>query len=308
MLKGIMHYITDSDYRFLYNVSRGFYHNIPDDIYLKKMFKIKLGYDLDLIEPKTYNEKLQWLKLYDRNPNYSMLVDKYEVKKYVSSVIGSEYIIPTIGVWKRFEDICFAELPDQFVLKCTHDSHGMVICTDKKALDIRDTKKNLEKAMHRNYFWYGREWPYKNVEPRIIAEKYMEDTKTHELRDYKFFCFGGIVKAMFVASDRQKANEETKFDFYDTSFKHLDLINGHPNARIAPDKPENFDKMICLAEKLSEGIPHVRVDFYEVDGRVFFGEMTFFHWSGFTPFKPFEWDVQFGEWINLSLAYHYNNR
>ena len=184
-------------------------------------------------------------------------------------------------------------------MKCTHDSGGLIICHDKNELDIKAAKKKLEKCLKTNYYYSFREWPYKNVNPRIIAEKLMVDSETNELRDYKFFTFSGVAKALFIASDRQNPNEETKFDFYDMDFNHLDIRNGHPNATVAIKKPVCFDEMKRLAEVLSKGIPHVRVDFYEVNGRAYFGELTFAHWSGLVPFEPEEWDKKFGDWLQI---------
>lgn len=272
---------------------------IPDKIYLQITYRLKFGHKLNLKNPKTFNEKLQWLKLYDRKPIYSTMVDKCEAKKYVASILGEEYIIPTLGVWDRFDDIDFDSLPDQFVLKCTHDSGGLVICKDKSKLDIPSAREKIEKSLRTNYYKHGREWPYKNVKPRIIAEKYMVDESGYELKDYKFFCFDGFARAMFIASDRQVEGEETKFDFYDMNFVHLPFTNGHPNSDHEIKRPESFEKMMQLAEKLSEGIPHVRVDFYDINGEVYFGELTFAHWSGMVPFEPSEWDEKFGEWIKL---------
>lgn len=272
---------------------------LPDDMYLKLAYKESFGKELNLGAPQTFNEKLQWLKLHDRKPEYTRMVDKYEAKKYVANIIGDEYIIPTLGVWDHFEDIDFNKLPDQFVLKCTHDSGGLVICKDKKTLDINAAEKKINKSLKRNYFWSGREWPYKNVKPRILAERYMEDGATHDLPDYKFFAFDGTVKALFIASERNVVGSETKFDFYDADFKRLPFTNGHPNAENVPPKPDCFDEMKYLAGKLSEKIPHLRVDFYQVDKKVYFGELTFSHWSGLVPFDPEEWDYTFGEWITL---------
>ena len=297
--KGIR-YLTDTDYRF--NVNRrhfGMYKDMPDNEYLKRMFHSRMGYELDLDNPKTFSEKLQWLKLYDRKPEYTMMVDKFEVKEYVAERIGKRYIIPTLGVWDNFDSIDFNKLPNQFVLKCTHDSHGLVICKDKSQLNLNNAKDKLTKALQQNYFYSFREWPYKNVKPRILAEQYMEDDDTQELRDYKFFTFDGVVKAMFIATERQTEGVETKFDFFDTDFKHLPFINGHPNAKVLPEKPKTFEEMKELAAKLSKGIPHVRVDFYEVNGKVYFGELTFSHWSGLQPFVPEKWDYIFGNWLNL---------
>lgn len=272
---------------------------IPDRAYLKMKYRANFGKKLNLKNPRTYNEKLQWLKLYDRNPEYSRLVDKYEVKPYVAERIGEEFIIPTLGVWDRVEDIDFDALPNQFVLKCTHDSGGLVICRDKSKLNVEEAKKKLNRALHNNFYFSGREWPYKNVKPRILAEEYMEDEVTGELRDYKFFCFDGVAKALFIASDRQTAGEEVKFDFFDMDFEHLDFRQGHPNSQEPIAKPQTFEQMWKLAEELSRGYPQLRVDFYEVNGKTYFGELTFFHHNGFMPFDPEEWDVTFGNWIQL---------
>ncbi len=272
---------------------------LPDEAYISWHYRVSFGKKLNLKNPKTYNEKLQWLKLYDRNPIYTTLVDKYAVKRYVASIIGEEYIIPTLGVWDKFDDIDFNKLPNQFVFKCTHDSGGLVICKDKKHFDKNKAKEKINKSLKTNYYLCGREWPYKNVKPRIIAEQYMEDTETEELRDYKFFCFDGKVKALYIATDRQKPNEDTKFDFFDENFNHLPFEQAHPNAKVPPKKPINFEKMKELASVLSAGIPHVRVDFYEVNGKVYFGEMTFYHVGGFMPFEPEEWDYKLGEWLTL---------
>lgn len=274
-------------------------HFVNPEKYIFRMFRKRMGCELNLDNPKTFSEKLQWMKLYDHNPLYTQLVDKYEVKQYVKDKIGEQYIIPTLGCWDSVEDIDFDSLPNQFVLKCTHDSGGLVICKDKMKLDVKKAKKKLKKSLGRNYYYMGFEWPYKNVKPRIIAEQYMEDSKTQELRDYKFFCFAGVVKAMFIATERQKEGEDVKFDFFDADFNHLPFKQGHEHAAVTPAKPKCFDEMKNQASVLSKGLPQVRVDFYEVDGRVYFGEMTFFHHGGWTRFEPEEWDTTFGEWIVL---------
>lgn len=269
-----------------------------DEQYLKAVFRHIMGKELDLKNPQTFNEKLQWLKLYDRKPEYTQMVDKYEAKRFVASIIGEEYIIPTLAVYNNTSEIDLSSLPEKFVLKCTHDSGSIAICKDKRTFRKDEAFAILEKGLKKNYFWENREWPYKNVKPRIIAETYMEDIGTGELRDYKFFCFGGKVKALFIAKDRQE-DEETKFDFFDADFHHLDIRNGHPNASVPPGKPLSFEKMKEMAERLSQGIPHLRVDFYEANGKIYFGELTFSHWSGFTPFEPHEWDITFGSWLKL---------
>lgn len=271
----------------------------PDELYLKLLFRLRMGYKLNLDNPQTFCEKLQWLKLHNRKPEYTQMVDKYDAKRYVADIIGEEYIIPTIGVWDRVEDIDFDKLPNQFVLKCTHDSGGIVICKDKSQLDIAATKKLLRRGLKKNYYWQNREWPYKNITPRIICEQYMVDESGYELKDYKWFCFDGVAKALFIATDRGVKGEETKFDFYDTEFNHLPFTNGHPNASKEIKKPAGFEQMKQLASQLSKGQPHLRVDFYDINGKIYFGELTFYHWSGTMPFDPMEWDYTFGSWINL---------
>lgn len=272
---------------------------LPDKVYLNFRFFKSFHRFINWKTPTTYNEKLQWLKIYCRRPEYITMVDKAEAKKYVAERIGEEYIIPTIGVWDSFDDIDFNLLPEKFVLKCTHDSGGLVVCKNKSELDIQDARNRLTKSLHTNYFWFGREWPYKMVKPRIIAEQYMEDMTDKELRDYKFFCFHGVPKVLFIATDRGNDQEDTKSDFFDMDFNHLDIRNGHPNALVPPHKPLAFDKMKKLAAELSKDIPHLRVDFYEVNGKIYFGELTLSHWSGFMPFEPDEWDERFGSWIDL---------
>lgn len=274
-------------------------HLIPDKTFLKFKYKACMGKALNLNDPKTYNEKLNWLKLYDRRDVYTQMVDKHLVKAYVADKIGSQHIIPTLGVWESAEQIDFDALPNQFVLKWNHDSGSAVICKDKKQLDRQAAVAKLARCHKNNGYWHAREWPYKNVKPCIIAEQYMEDEKTGELRDYKFFCFNGDVKAMFIATERQKAGEEVKFDFFDAEGNHLDVRQGHPNAAQCPQLPQTFEEMKVLAQKLSLGIPQVRVDFYEVNGRIYFGELTFSHFAAMVPFEPEQWDAELGSYIVL---------
>lgn len=295
-LNTLYKFITNKDYRFLILSGQGFYDNMDDEAYLKRKYKACMGKEIHLDSPQTFNEKLQWLKLHDRKPEYTTMVDKYAVKMYVADIIGEKYIIPTLGVWNHFDEIDFDKLPNQFVLKCTHDSGGIVICKDKNKLDLKSAKKKIEKSLKQNYYWSGREWPYKDVKPRIIAEEYMIDESGYELKDYKFFCFNGEPKMMFIATDR---GSDTKFDFYDMEFNHLPFTNGHPNANKQIKKPKNYSTMLALSAKLSFGIPHVRVDFYNINGKIYFGELTFFHWSGLVPFEPEEWDYKLGSWLKL---------
>lgn len=271
---------------------------IPDYAYLKIVFFFKMRKRLNLEKPKTFNEKLQWLKLYDRNELYTKLVDKYEVKKYVSSLIGEEYIVPTFGVYDSVDDIIWENLPQAFVLKCSHDSGSVVVCKDKETLDKEKTAKKLNYALSNNYYQISREWPYKNVTPRIIVEEYLCDTRYNELRDYKFFCFSGEPKLMYIATNRG-GKGKTFFDFYDMQGKHLELTNHNPNAPIEPQLPESFEKMKDLARKLAKNLNNVRIDFYEIEGKPIFGEYTFYHMGGMHRFIPEIWDDILGDYVRI---------
>ncbi len=270
---------------------------LPDEIYLRWLFRLKMGYKLNLKAPRTYNEKLQWLKLNDIHPEYAKLVDKIDAKNFVEQKIGAKYIIPTIGTWDNVNDIEWDNLPEKFVIKCTNDSGGIVVCKDKSRLDINRAKAKLEDGWRKNYYQRNKEYPYRDLKPRIIAEEYMEDESGFELKDYKIFCFDGEPRFLFVATGRQE--QDTRFDFFDLEWNHLPVLNGHPNADHPIDKPKNFPEMLEVARKLSANIPHVRVDLYNVNGNIYFGEMTFFHWSGMAPFEPEEWDYRFGEYLKL---------
>lgn len=285
---------------------------MDDKKYLKRQFKEHMGYEMDFSNPRTFDEKLNWLKLYDRNPLYTKMVDKYEAKLIVAEKLGDKYIIPTLGIYDSFDEIDFTSLPNQFVIKCTHDSGGVFIVKDKNNMDVNTLRKTIEKLLSKNFFYFHREWPYKNVNPRIIIEKYMEDDNTKELRDYKFYCFNGNVKAMLLASNRQKGNEELRFDYYDKNFVKLNMTNyWHPNAIEESNKPKSFNEMIKFASELSVGFPHVRIDFYEVNGQVFFGEFTFYDQAGYLKINPKLWEIEWGDLIDLNLAYNIktkNNR
>lgn len=272
---------------------------LPDSVYLRIMYRAYLNKKLNLNDPQTFNEKLQWLKLHNKDYSYTHMADKYEAKKIVSQLIGEKYIIPTLGVWNTFEEINFNELPSQFVLKTTHDSGGVVICKDKNSLDINRAKEKLNASLKNNYFYTGREYQYKNIKPRIIAEKYMGGgEQTKGLQDYKFFCFDGHVKCLYVSEGSH--TDDQKLQFFDKDFTPMDCRRkDYKQYEVLPDKPKNFELMIEIAGKLSQGIPHVRVDLYEINGNIYFGEMTFFTCSGYIPFEHEEWDYKFGEWINL---------
>lgn len=274
---------------------------LPDKIFLKAAFRARFGRKLDLNNPKTFNEKLQWLKLYDRKQEYTKMVDKYLVRDYVKEKIGEEYLIPLLGVWENPEKINFDELPMQFVLKCNHNSGlGMCICKDKNSLDINKVKAELKKGIDQNYYLTGREWPYKDVPRRIIAEKYMVDESGYELKDYKFYCFDGKVKLVMINSDRMSL-EKTKANYFDENYQPLDFVWGYENAEIPPQKPEKFEEMKYLAEKLSENISHVRIDFYQTPSGIYFGEITFFDGCGFDAIEPIEWDYKIGSWLKLPM-------
>lgn len=294
----IRSYTKNTKFRFLFNSKLGLYRHVPDDKYLVMEYKAVMGKELNLNAPKSFNEKMQWLKLYDRNPEYPIMVDKAEVKDYVAKRIGAEHIIETVGVWDSFDAIDFDRLPERFVLKCTHDSGGLVICKDKGSFDKEKARKKLEKCLKNNYYYMSREWPYKSVKPRIIAEEYMEDPKLAELRDYKFFCFNGKPKCFKIDFDRFIEHRANYYDIEGTL-----LPFGESN--VLPDferdiaMPQKLDEMLRLAEILSENIPFVRVDFYEVGEKIYFGELTFYPASGLGPFTDEEWDMKLGSWIEL---------
>lgn len=280
---------------------------LEDKYYIKLNYIANMKKKLNLENPVTYNEKLQWLKLYDRNPLYTTLVDKYEVKEYVANLIGKEHVIPTLGIWDNFEDIELDKLPQKFVLKCTHDSGGLIICKNKDTFDRVYAKIKLESCLGRNYYTMSREWPYKNVKPRIIAEVYMDDYKPGEvgygkgLTDYKFFTFNGESKFLYISKGLDD-HSTAKISFFDLKGKRLPFKRADYEC-FEEDvvMPPNFQKMIELSNKLAKyvGAPFLRVDFYDIDGQVYFSEFTFYPCSGFIPFDPENWDVTLGGWLNL---------
>lgn len=271
----------------------------PDKLYLKLMFRCKMGYWMDLDNPKTFSEKLQWLKLHNRNPLYTTLVDKYAVKKWVADKIGEKHVIPMLGVWNNANEIDFESLPDQFVLKTTNGGGGnVVICKNKSQFNKEKAVAHLNQSLKNSIYKNYREWPYKNVPPRIIAEKYMED-ESGELRDYKIFCFNGNPRIFLLYKDRYDEKNMT-IDFFDEQKKWLDLT--HPEFGRSSEKPalpDYFDKIFSLAKILSKSIPFVRCDFYIVNGSIYFGEMTFYPTSGFALYKPFSWEKKMGSWLKL---------
>ena len=271
---------------------------IPDRIYLQIVYFRHFKKFIDFDNPKTFNEKIQWLKLNYRKEEYTNLVDKYRVKQYITKLIGEEYVIPTLGVWKNVDDIDFKSLPEKFVLKCNNDSGGIVICKNKKDFDEVKAKSFLKERLKNNGYWYGREWPYKNVKPCIIAEKYMEDSISKDLKDYKFFCFNGSMEFFDIDIDRFI---EHRSNYYDRNGNFLPFGKTYcpPDYTKKIEMPKNLDKMIELAETISHNTVLSRIDFYEIDGQVYFGEITFYPGSGFSPFTDEKWDYKLGDMIDL---------
>jgi hypothetical protein len=273
-------------------------HFIPDKIYLKMLYRVMVKQKLDIRNPQTFNEKIQWLKLYDRKPEYTQMVDKFAVREYIANRIGEEYLIPLLGTWDSFNAIDFDELPNQFVLKCTHNSGGVIICKNKDNLNINDVHKKMKLWLKKNYYYTGREFSYKYIKPRIIAEQYMVDESGTDLKDYKIQCFNGEPKIIQVDFDR--FTNEHKRNFYSPEWEYQPfslLYPTHPEIQIK--KPESLILMLFLAEKLSQNIPYLRVDLYSIRQRIYFGELTFYHGSGYEKFDPPEWNRVFGDWLVL---------
>lgn len=281
--------------RMIKKILYGALSGLTDETYLKVVYFLKCHKRLDLNNPKSFNEKLQWLKIYDRKSEYTQMVDKYAVKEYVKGILGEDVIIPTYGVWNSFDEIDFDKLPQSFVLKCTHDSGGIVLVKNKAELDFIYAKRVLESALKRDFYRLTREWPYKNVKPKIIAEAYMGDN----LQDYKLFCFNGETKMVLVCTDRYEQQGMSE-DFFDSQWNHLPVKRPkHPNASQTIKKPATLSNMIEHASVIGRNIPFARVDFYEIEGKAYFGEITFYPASGFEKFQPEKWDRKIGEWIDI---------
>lgn len=292
-------YLFDAGYRFRINASFGMYNHWPDERYLKAMFTAAMGKELNLENPKTFNEKLQWLKLHDRRPEYTMMVDKYRVREYIASILGEEYLIPLLNIWDDPDEIDFNTLPDQFVLKCNHNSGlGMCICKDKSKLDISAVRAGLRKGFAQDYYLTGREWPYKDVPRKIICEQYMVDEETQELFDYKFMCFHGKVQCSFVCSERF-SKDGIRVTFFDRSWNTLPFTRHYPKSNRPIARPKNLDLMQTFAEKLAKNLPFIRVDFYEINKKLYFSELTLYPGSGIEEFTPEEWDYTLGSWLKL---------
>lgn len=314
--KKISHYMTHPVDMVGWLCMHSYLKWLPDEMALKAIYRCAMHKKLDLKNPVTFNEKMQWLKLYDRRPEYTIMADKYAAKKWAADRIGEEYIIPTLGVWEHFDDIGFNALPDRFVLKCTHDSGSVMIVRDKEKLDKVAAKEKLEHALRCNYYDCAREWQYKDIPPRIIAEEYIDEADQqkadrnnrdqngepafaiHGLNDYKILVFNGKAKAFYVTYDRGYSSGIC-IDVYDINCNRLPVTWGYKQSRYELIKPVNFEKMIELAEILGQDIPHVRVDFYNLNGRILLGELTLTTFAGVVPIEPREYDIEFGSWIHL---------
>lgn len=274
---------------------KGLLNWIPDKQYLKLVYWGETGKRLNIIDPKSFNEKLQWLKLNDRKPEYRIYVDKYAVRSYIAETIGEEYLIPLIGVYDKVEEIDWDSLPDKFVLKCTHGSGSNIICPDKNKLNIEEAKKKLKKWMNKNWYWFGREWPYKDIKPKIICEEFISDSKDIP-DDYKILCFNGKAKLIEVHIDRYGDHRQ---DFYDLNWNKTTISQNPPKSDIVYKKPNKFDEMIKLSEILAANMVHVRIDWFIVKDKLYFGEITFYDGSGFVSFDDYNDDLLLGSWINL---------
>lgn len=321
MIKKLKRFLLDPNARLGYLTKMGLTHCMSDEKYLKKKFKIELGYELNLENPQTFNEKLQWLKLHDRKPEYTVMADKYLARSYVleklknetyisggvtdDEINYNEYLIPLLGVWNSPDEIDFDKLPNQFVLKCNHDSGGLVVVRDKSKMDKSAVKKKLEKSLKRNYYWVSREWPYKDIHGKIICEKFMRDKSSDQgLTDYKFYCFNGDPALLYVSVGLENhATTQIRFlnrDYLDVPFGRSD----YKKLEELPPKPKHFNEMLEIARRLSAGISFLRVDLYEIEDKVYFSELTFTPCGGFMPFEPKEWDKKLGEMLDITAASH----
>ena len=297
-------YLKDKNYRTIVKAKLGLYNKLSDEDYLKKMFRAYLQEELNLENPVTFNEKIQWLKINDRNPIFTSLVDKYESKGYVASLIGKDHVIPTIGIYNNFKEINIDNLPNKFVMKCTHDSGSLIICRDKNSFNVKAAKKKITMALKKNFFFVGREWPYKDVKPRIIVEEYMEDIDEQKkgnigLNDYKFYCFNGEPKFLYLSQNLENHSEASitfiTMDWKKESFERTD----YKSLTKLPKKPPLFDEMVEFARILSKGIRFVRVDLYSINGCIYFSELTFHPSSGFMKFKNPDDDKKLGKLLVL---------
>lgn len=275
---------------------------IPDKMMLKIEYKMKIGKKLNLKNPRTFNEKLQWLKLNDRKPIYTTMADKYLVREYIENKIGAEYLVPMIGIYNKVNEIPFNDLPEKFVLKCTHDSGSVVLCKNKNDIDVEAVKKKLKKRLKKNSFWWAREWPYKNIKPRIICEEYLSDGENDFLPVYKFFCFNGEPK--FIQQIQNDKQENETVDYFDVEWNRVNMMQRFPNSEIPLEKPALLNEMLEIAKKLSQNVPFLRVDLYVINNRIYFSEHTFYSDAGYSIFEPESenWDEKLGDMIDLSIC------
>lgn len=300
-MKRLLLLLRNKDYRFWVMARKGLLDKVPDDVYLSRMFEYKLNKKLNLDHPVSFNEKIQWLKINDRKSEYAIMVDKYRAKKYVGDIIGYEHIVPNYGVWNNFDEIDFSKLPKRFVLKTTHDSGGIVIVRNKDKFDKKKAKKKLNSSLKYKFYKTYREWAYSNVEPRIIAEKYLEQEDGSGLVDYKFFCFNGEPKMLYV-SEGLENHDTAKISFFDLEGKRLPFYRSD-YAQFNNDiqLPSTFDKMTEIATTLAKEtkLPFVRIDLYDVNDTIYFSEITLYPNAGFIPFEPEEWDERLGELLKI---------
>lgn len=302
IIKKIRQLLFDSGYRFLVLASKGYLKGMSDKNYTKKMFKVKMGKELNIDNPTTFNEKIQWIKLNIHDKQFTNLVDKFEAKKEIDKMFGGGYTIPTLGCYDKFDDIDFNSLPNSFVIKCTHDSGGLYICRDKSTFDIDLARKKINRSLKNKFYEQFREWAYKDVKPRIIIEEYMEDGRGDSLTDYKFFCFNGIPKMLYVSVGLED-HSTAKISFFDLD-GHL-LPFHRKDYKPFTEKlilPESFDEMTEVAQKIAKNIrtPFVRIDLYDIKGKIYFSEATFYPNAGMLPFTPEEWDEKLGSMLDLS--------
>lgn len=275
---------------------------LPDKLYLQLFYFATTGKLINFKIPVGFNEKMQWLKVNDKRAEYTKLVDKLAVRENIKEVLGEEYLFPLLGAWESFDDIDFDALPEKFVLKCNHDSGSAKVIHNKSELtekDFVELRRHFSKRLKQDFFYAGREYPYKNIKPLIIAEQLMFDENDPEksLEDYKFHCFNGVPKIVLVVTGR---NTDCRFDYFDMDFNHLEIYKSHPNSDKVIEKPELFDEMKEIAKKLSQGMKFVRIDLYQINGKIYFGEYTFFAGGGFSLFRPAEWERKLGDLIDIS--------
>ena len=296
----LMKYMSDKNYRFLLNACMGWYDNMPDEEYLKRKFRAIMGYELDIDNPLTLNEKLQWIKLNDRNPKYTIMADKYEAREYVANQTNKVHFVPLLGVWDDVDEINFNEMPDKYVLKLNHNSGlGMCICRDKQSLNYNDVKKELSRGLNQDYYLGCREWPYKNIKRKIICEKYIESENNSGITDYKFFCFNGEPKFINVSTGLED-HKKAAMCFLDLEWNLLEIKRtDFQEYEEIPSKPKCLKEMISVAKELSYNIPFIRVDLYEIDNEIYFSELTFFPAGGFIPFEDNKYDQELGKLLKL---------